>query len=137
MGHLGGSVGLASDFSSGHDLAVCEFKPHIGLCADSSEPGACFGFCVLSTHRSSPRALVKPPFCTGNISRILSWLLALNPNTLIFFLPKKFSLMFIYIREREGEGQREKETQNPKKVPGSKPSAQSPTWGLNPQTVRS
>ena len=23
-----------------------EFKPHIGLCADSSQPGACFGFCV-------------------------------------------------------------------------------------------
>ena len=31
---------------SGHDLAVCGFKPRIGLCADSSEPGACFGFCV-------------------------------------------------------------------------------------------
>ena len=27
-------------------FAVCEFKPHVGLCADSSEPGACFGFCV-------------------------------------------------------------------------------------------
>ena len=23
LGHLGGSVGLASDFSSGHDLTVC------------------------------------------------------------------------------------------------------------------
>ena len=33
-GRLGGSVGWASDFGSGHDLAVCEFEPLIGLCAD-------------------------------------------------------------------------------------------------------
>ena len=45
-GHLGGSVGYASNFGSGHDLMVCEFEPHVGLCADSSEPGACFRFCV-------------------------------------------------------------------------------------------
>ena len=29
-----------------HDLAVCEFEPRVGLCADSSEPRACFRFCV-------------------------------------------------------------------------------------------
>ena len=46
MGRLGGSVGWAPDFSSGHDLTVREFKPRVGLCADSSEPGACFRFCV-------------------------------------------------------------------------------------------
>ena len=34
------------DFASGHDLMVCGFEPHIELCADSSEPGACFCFCV-------------------------------------------------------------------------------------------
>ena len=34
------------DFGSGHDLAVCGFKPHIRLWADSSEPGTCFRFCV-------------------------------------------------------------------------------------------
>ena len=45
-GCLGVSVGYASNFSSGHDLTACEFKPHVGLCADSPEPGACFGFCV-------------------------------------------------------------------------------------------
>ena len=33
---------LSIDFGSGHDLVVPEFKPHLGLCADSSEPGACF-----------------------------------------------------------------------------------------------
>ena len=26
------------DLSSGHDLMVCEFEPHVGLCADSEEP---------------------------------------------------------------------------------------------------
>ena len=46
MGPLGSSAGWASDFGSGHDLAVREFEPCVGLCADSSEPGACFGFCV-------------------------------------------------------------------------------------------
>ena len=33
-GHLGGSVG-SSDFSSGHDLMVYGFEPHVGVCADS------------------------------------------------------------------------------------------------------
>ena len=37
---------LTLGFSSGHDFVVREFEPGIGLCADSSEPGACFGFCV-------------------------------------------------------------------------------------------
>ena len=42
QGRLGGSVGYASDFGSGHDLMVHGFEPHVRLCADSSEPGACF-----------------------------------------------------------------------------------------------
>ena len=46
MGCLGGLVGRAADYRSGHDLTVCEFEPRVRLCADSSEPGACFGFCV-------------------------------------------------------------------------------------------
>ena len=33
-------------FSSGRDLIVYGFVLCLGLCADSSEPGACFGFCV-------------------------------------------------------------------------------------------
>ena len=40
-------------------------------------------------------------------------------------------------RVQAGEGQRERETQNQKQAPGSELSAQSPVWGLNPQTVRS
>ena len=42
LGLLDGALGLGS----GHDLMVCEFEPHVRLCADSSEPGACFRFCV-------------------------------------------------------------------------------------------
>ena len=45
------------------------------------------------------------------------------------------------MRKREtagaGEGQRERETQNPKQVPGFELSAQSLMWGLNSRPVRS
>ena len=53
-GHLGGSVGWVSDIGSGHDLTVGEFEPHIRLCADSSEPGFCFGFYVSLSLCPSP-----------------------------------------------------------------------------------
>ena len=43
-GAPGWLVGWAADFGSGHDLMVREFEPCVGLRADSSEPGACFGF---------------------------------------------------------------------------------------------
>ena len=33
-------------FGSGHELTVREFEPHIGLCGDIPQPGACFGFCI-------------------------------------------------------------------------------------------
>ena len=56
-GRLGGSLSWASDFGSGHDLTVHEFEPGIRLCADSSEPGACFGFCV-SLSLSAPPLLM-------------------------------------------------------------------------------
>ena len=59
MGRLGGSVGWASDFGSGHDLAVLEFQPCMGLYADSSGPGPSIGFCV-SFSLSAPRQLM---FC--------------------------------------------------------------------------
>ena len=54
LGRLGCSIGCASDFSSGHDLTVHEFEPHIGLCADSSESGSCFRFCVSLSLCPSP-----------------------------------------------------------------------------------
>ena len=54
VGRLGGSVGWASDFGSGHDLPVHGFEPRVGLCTDSSEPGACFGICVSLSVCPSP-----------------------------------------------------------------------------------
>ena len=50
LGRLGGSVGWVADYSSGHDLVVGEFKPHVRLWADSSEPGAYFGFWIGRAH---------------------------------------------------------------------------------------
>ena len=38
----------------GHGLSICEFEPCVGLYADSSEPGACFGFCVSVSFSPSP-----------------------------------------------------------------------------------
>ena len=46
---------------SGHNLMVCEFEPHVGLWADSSEPGACFGFCV-------SLSLTLPRSCSVSLS---------------------------------------------------------------------
>ena len=51
---LGGSVPEASDFSSGQDLAVCGFQPHVRLWADSLEPASDF----VSPSLSSPPLLV-------------------------------------------------------------------------------
>ena len=48
---------VVSDFGSGHNLAVCGFEPRIRLCADSSEPGARFGFWV-SLSLSAPPLLM-------------------------------------------------------------------------------
>uniref|UniRef100_A0A673V5U3 SLP adaptor and CSK interacting membrane protein n=1 Tax=Suricata suricatta TaxID=37032 RepID=A0A673V5U3_SURSU len=42
QGHLGGSVGSASDSSSSHDLTVHGFELCVGLFADSLVPGACW-----------------------------------------------------------------------------------------------
>ena len=57
-GRLGGSVSYMSDFGSGYDLTIHEFKPPIRLCADSSEPRACFRFSVsLFLHPSPSRTL--------------------------------------------------------------------------------
>ena len=56
QGSLGGSVSYASNFSSGRDSTEREFKPRVGLCADSSEPGASFGLCL-------PHSLLLPHSC--------------------------------------------------------------------------
>ena len=41
------------DFKSGHDLRVCEFEPHVGICTDSTEAAWNFlfpSFCPSPTH---------------------------------------------------------------------------------------
>ena len=48
------------DFGSGHDLMVHEFEPYVGLCADSSQPGTCFGLCL-------PLSLPLP--CLSSVSQ--------------------------------------------------------------------
>ena len=41
------------------DLRVCGFKPRIGLCADSSEPGARFGLCISLSLCPSPAGVLS------------------------------------------------------------------------------
>ena len=43
------------DFGSGHDLAVHEIEPHVGLCADSAEPA----LDALAPSLSAPPLLVR------------------------------------------------------------------------------
>ena len=43
-------------------ISQCEFKPCVGLCADSSEPGACFGFYVSLSLCPSPTHALSPSF---------------------------------------------------------------------------
>ena len=45
---------LSIHLGSSHDLKVHEFQPCVGLCATSSEPGACFRFCVSFSLSPSP-----------------------------------------------------------------------------------
>ena len=53
---------LTLDLGSSHDLMVCEFKPHVGLCADSAEP---------ASDSLSP-SLSAPPLLSLSLSLSLS-----------------------------------------------------------------
>ena len=57
---------LALGFGSCHDLTVCEFDSHVGLCADKSESGAYFRFCVCLS--------ALPPTCTLSLSLKIKYL---------------------------------------------------------------
>ena len=57
------------------------------------------------------------------------------------YLKKKINV-YLFLRQRERlsvskRGVERAETQKVKQAPGSELSAQSPTWGSNPQTARS
>ena len=60
LGCLGGSVGRVSNFDSGHDLTVHEFKPCIQLSTDSTEP---------AVDSLSP-SLSAPPLVMLSLSKI-------------------------------------------------------------------
>ena len=45
---------LSVRLQPGHDLAVRQFEPRVGLWADGSEPGACVRFCVSLSLCPSP-----------------------------------------------------------------------------------
>ena len=49
----------APDLGSGRDLTVRGFEPRVGLCADSSEPGARFGFWVSLPLSAPPSPLPR------------------------------------------------------------------------------
>ena len=62
MGHLAGLVSEVMDLGLGHALMFCEFEPRVQLCADSSEPGACFRFSLslsLSLSLSKNKSTLK------------------------------------------------------------------------------
>ena len=55
---------LTLDLGSGHDLMVCEFEPHVRLCADSVEPA------WDSLSPSLPHSLfASPPFFSLSLSQ--------------------------------------------------------------------
>uniref|UniRef100_A0A8C9MA13 Leucine rich adaptor protein 1 like n=1 Tax=Panthera tigris altaica TaxID=74533 RepID=A0A8C9MA13_PANTA len=57
------------------------FRPHIGLCADSSEPGACFGICVSpSLCPSYARALSLSVNLRATDVRLMRQLLVINES---------------------------------------------------------
>ena len=95
---------LSINFSSGHDLTISRFEPHIGLCADSTEP---------ALDSLSPCLSLCPSHaCTlSNVNRVLRD--NMKQERSVGFIKKKKSL-FIYLEnEREcasrGEGHRDRE----------------------------
>ena len=75
-----------SDFDSDHDLTAREFEPHFGLCAESSEPGACFGFCVSLSLCPQPTRILSLPLSKineKNIKKKLKNKLQIAPSTFL------------------------------------------------------
>ena len=70
------------DFSSGHDLVVREFEPHVGLCTDSVGPA----WDSLSPSLSAPPLLVSARNQSVNqsisqsVSIYLCWITVVSPR---------------------------------------------------------
>ena len=56
-------------------ISVCEFEPRFGLCADSSEPGACFRFCVSLSLCSFPTCALSLSLSKINkhLKKVTKW----------------------------------------------------------------
>ena len=112
---MGGSVGQASDFSSGHDLTVCECEPRVGLCADSWEPGVCFKFCVSLFLCSSPThgLSLSPSNINKNILKIfLKKISQRKTNTIWFHSYLQFKKQNKWAKDEERERETKKRTLN-------------------------
>ena len=100
LGRLSGyrwsKSGQASDFDSGHVLGVCAFEPRIGLRADSSEPGACFRFCVSLPLRPSTARTLSLSFSRVNIKKKF-FFKELSLTLLIFGILTSFSYYVMYV----------------------------------------
>ena len=112
---------------SGHDLTVGEFKPCVRLCVGSSQPGACFRFCVslsfsahlsLTLYMSLSKINIKKTR-VSHTSKLTNKLLKLKLVSL------KVYLFCVCMRERERErerestheqGRAERERENPKQA---------------------
>ena len=83
MGRLDGSVGSASDLSSGHDLTVCEFEPHATSAqvmisqSVSSSPASGSG---LTAQSLGPALDPVSPSLSASPLRVLSFSLSLSQN---------------------------------------------------------
>ena len=55
-------------------------SPRVGLCADNSEPGACFRFCVSLSLCPSPACAVSPCLSKINIKKNLKDIRMINKH---------------------------------------------------------
>ena len=77
---------LSVRLQPGHDLAVREFEPRVGLWAEGSEPGACFRFCVSLSLCPSPvhaLSLSVPKIKIKNVEKQLLLLLPSRPLAVV------------------------------------------------------
>ena len=92
-----------SDFGSGNDLTVPEFEPRTGLCADNSEPGVCFRFCVSLPLFPYPAHTVSLFQKSINIKKINKKEVFFPPLSFIFIsgIQSQYAHIELYIQEQK------------------------------------